>query len=320
VKEGERGIHHVSSIVGDAQRNLGFYAGVLGLRLVKLTVNYDDPGTYHLYYGNGDGNPGSLVTFFPWGREGAPGRAGLGQVSVVSLSILPSAIAYWVGRLIGHGIPFERPSRRFDEQVLAFRDHDGLQIELVAHPSAEAVGGWAGGPVPPEASIRGVSGVTLLVDSLEPTGKVLTDALGFTPTKSEETRHRFEAGGSGPGNVVDVRSVGGFWEGSMGVGTVHHVAFRARDGDRQSEVRKAALSLGLSATKVLDRTYFQSVYFREPGGVLFECATDGPGFAVDEAPEHLGTSLALPSWLEPDRQAITGRLPILELAAADGTT
>lgn len=301
------GIHHVSAIAGDPQRNLDFYAGTLGLRLVKLTVNYDDPGTYHFYYGNESGNPGSILTSFPWGKSAPAGRIGLGQVAVTSLSIMPAAIGFWIGRLIGQGIRYEGPSRRFADQVLAFKDPDGNQLELVAHASAEAAPGWAGGPIPLESSIRGIHSVTLLEDALEPTGQVLTGVLGFRPSGSEETRFRFEATGD-VASVVDVRASGGFWSGAMGAGTVHHVAFRSATSETQELTRTQVLSAGLAVTPVLDRKYFQSVYFREPGGVLFESATEAPGFAVDEPLDRLGHALQLPAWLEAERPLIEQRL------------
>lgn len=308
------GIHHVTAIAGDPQRNLNFYAGVLGLRLVKLTVNYDDPGTYHFYYGDETGHPGSIVTFFPW-RDAPKGRSGVGQISILSLSILPEAIGYWVGRLIHYGISYQGPGRRWDETVLTFHDPDGMVLELVGHPGAEHQAGWSGGPVPAEAAIRGVFGVTLLEHGLEPTGPILTDVLGFGATRSGESRFRYEASGEGPGRVVDVHVAGGFWGGIMGVGTVHHVAYRVPDEPTQLQARSEILGAGMSATPVMDRRYFHSVYFREPGGVLFEIATDGPGFMIDEPMAALGTGLMLPAWLEPTRPSLERQLPAISLPA-----
>jgi catechol 2,3-dioxygenase-like lactoylglutathione lyase family enzyme len=301
------GIHHVSSIAGDPQRNLDFYAGVLGLRLVKLTVNYDDPGTYHLYYGNERGDPGSILTYFPWGREAASGRVGIGQVAVTSLSIIPRAIAYWVGRLIAKGVKYEGPLRRFDDQLLSFRDPDGNQIELVGHGSADTRQGWSDGPVPADSAIRGIHSVTLLEAGLDPVGHVLSTVLGFRQTQSDDTRFRFEAPGDSA-SIVDVRAAGEFWSGTMGPGTVHHVAFRARTAPEQERTRDEVMRSGLAVTPVLDRKYFRSIYFREPGGVLFESATDEPGFLADEPVEALGHGLQLPGWLEGDRPVIEQRL------------
>ena len=304
------GIHHVSSIAGDPQRNVDFYAGVLGLRLVKLTVNYDDPGSYHLYYGDERGNPGSILTYFPWGREAAAGRVGLGQIAVTSLSIIPHAIAFWIGRLIARGVKYDGPHGRFDEQVLSFKDPDGNQIELVGHGSAENRRGWDGGPIPADSAIRGIHSVTLLEEDLDPPARVLSTVLGFTPTRSSDTRFRFEAAGDSA-NIVDVRAAGEFWSGTMGPGTVHHVAFRTGTELEQARTRDQVMHSGLAVTPTLDRKYFRSIYFREPGGVLFESATDQPGFTVDESLEALGSGLQLPPWLEGERAAIESRLETL---------
>ena len=306
------GIHHVSTIAGDPQRNVDFYAGILGLRLVKITVNFDDPMTYHLYYGDGSGNPGSLLTYFPWGGDAPPGRVGIGQIAVISLAIVPRAIAFWVGRLIAMNVKHEGPFPRFGEQVLGFRDPDGNQVELVGTEAAGSRSGWTGGSIPAESSIRGIHSVTLLEAELEPAQRILHEVLGFQPTRSEEHRFRFEVAGD-LARVVDVRAAGGFWSGGEGRGTVHHVAFRAADEPAQLETRTAVLGAGLPVTPVLDRKYFRSIYFREPGGVLFEAATDGPGFTVDESPEQLGGRLQLPPWLEDQRPVIESRLSPLYL-------
>lgn len=304
------GIHHVSTIAGDPQRNVDFYAGLLGLRLVKITVNFDDPVSYHLYYGDESGNPGSLLTYFPWGLEAPPGRVGTGQVSVISLAILPRAIAFWVGRLIAANVRHEGPHQRFGESILGFRDPDGNQLELVGTAAAEGRAGRATDAIPAESSVRGIHGVTLLENDPGPAQRVLQDVLGLRPTRSDENRLRFEASGD-IARVVDLHAAGGFWSGSEGRGTVHHVAFRAADEGRQLETRAAVMSAGLPVTPVLDRQYFRSIYFREPGGVLFEAATDGPGFAVDESMDGLGQRLQLPPWLEAQRPAIELKLPPL---------
>ncbi|MEO8199067.1 MAG: ring-cleaving dioxygenase [Gemmatimonadota bacterium] len=312
------GIHHVTAIAGDPQRNLAFYAGILGLRLVKVTVNYDDPATYHFYYGDETGSPGSVMTFFPW-RDAPRGRSGVGQISVTSFAIPPEAIAFWVGRLIHHGISYQGPLRRWDETVLTFSDPDGLVLELVGHPSAEERLGWVSGPIPPEAAIRGIYGVTVLEHALDPTGPVLVDTLGFAQTHADESRFRFEAPGDGLGRIIDVHVAGGFWGGIMGVGTIHHVAYRATDDTDQHMAQAQIKAAGMSTTAVLDRHYFRSVYFREPGEVLFEIATEGPGFMVDETRNNLGTGLRLPPWLEASRSSIQTRLPSVELPASHDT-
>ena len=311
------GIHHVSAIASDPQRNVDFYAGVLGLRLVKRTVNFDDPQSYHLYYGDEVGTPGTLMTFFPW--PGARrGRQGPRQVAVTAFAVLPASLGFWVERLLRHGVAYDPPARRtfggIVERVLAFRDPDGLLVELVAHPGAEARPAWADAPgIAPEHAIRGLHGVTLWVDDGAPTARVLTDTLGFRAAGEQETVRRFETGDGGPGTCVDVRAVGGFVEGLGGAGTVHHVAFRVPDDAAEQVVRSHVVAAGLQPTEPLDRHYFRSVYFREPGGVLFELATDGPGFLVDEPVTSLGRTLMLPPQYEPHRAGIEAALPPLRL-------
>ncbi len=310
------GIHHISSIAGDAQRNLSFYSGVLGLRLVKVTVNFDDPGSYHFYYGDQTGQPGTLLTFFPWGRKAAGGRVGTGQAAAIALSIAPAAMAFWIGRLIEKGIPFEGPRGRLGNQVLSFKDPDGNPLELVGHATALVRPGREIDAIPADASIRGIHGVTLLVSDLDATARVLTEVLGLVPKETGDSRYRFESAGE-LASIVDVRVVTGFWSAAMGVGSIHHVAFRSADPESQSATRARAMAAGLEATAVQDRHYFQSVYFREPGGVLFESATEEPGFLVDESADQLGHSIQLPPWLEPQRAAVEGRLPPLVLPHQD---
>ena len=308
------GIHHITAVSGEIDRTLDFYGRVLGLRLVKRTVNYDDPATYHLYFGNELGQPGTVLTFFPW-PGGSRGRHGLGQAAVTGFLIPEASLGFWIERLVSAGVAHEGPARRFDEQVLSFTDPDGMLIELVARSDAP-VEAWQGGPVPAEHAIRGFHGVTLWVNGDPGTRALLTDALGFKVVQDADGRTRL-TGSSAVGNVVDLRQVGGFWRGAGGVGTVHHVAFRAVDDAAQERVRRDLNDLGVSATPVQDRQYFRSIYFREPGGVLFEVATDGPGFTTDESVGELGTGLRLPRWLEPDRAAIERALPPLPVAGTE---
>jgi glyoxalase family protein len=305
-------IHHVTAIAGDPQRNLDFYTGVLGLRLVKLTVNYDDPDTYHFYFGDELGRPGSILTFFPW-SGGRAGRHGVGQVGEVALAVPRASLGHWIARLLGRGVAFEGPSRRFDEQVLAFRDPDGLLLELVATPRVEQVEPWRDGPIAAEHAVRGVHGVTIWEDGDAGSAGFLTATMGFREAGETENRLRLESGPAGAGTVVDLRRAPGFWRGAGGVGTVHHVAFREASTEAQEERRAEVERLGLAPTQVIDRRYFQSVYFKEPGGVLFELATDGPGFTVDERPAELGSALQLPPSLEPERVRIAGTLPPVRL-------
>jgi glyoxalase family protein len=307
------GIHHVTAICGEPQRNVDFYAGLLGLRLVKKTVNFDDPGTYHLYYGDGAGSPGSIMTFFPW-ASAPKGRIGAGQLTVTSFSFPASSLGYWTERLVESGVRFEKPEDRFGETVLRFPDPDGLRLELVAAADDNREG-WDGGPVPAEHALRGFHHVTLLSTAPAGTAQLMTGTLGFRQTGEAEGRTRFEAGEGGPGTTVDVADGAGFPRGTMGVGTVHHVAFRVPDEETQLELREKVAALGYNVTPVLDRNYFRSIYFREPGGVLFEIATDPPGFAADEDPEHLGEQLKLPPWLEPRREEIEAVLEPLRVPA-----
>jgi glyoxalase family protein len=310
------GIHHVTAISGGPQRNVDFYAGTLGLRLVKKTVNFDDPETYHLYYGDGAGSPGTIMTFFPWAH--APGgRIGAGQLVVTSFSIPISSLGYWTERLVKKGVRFERPSDRFGDTVLSFEDPDRLRLELVA--AEEGRPGWSGGPVQAEHSVRGFHHVALAVEAPERTAGLMTDSLGFRRVDEAEGWIRLSAGEGGPGELVDVVNAASFPHGSLGVGTVHHVAFRVPDEDTQLAVRAEISALGYSVTPVLDRNYFRSIYFREPGGVLFEIATDPPGFTIDEAPEHLGEDLKLPPWLETRRDRLVEVLPSLRVPVGEST-
>lgn len=303
------GIHHVTAIASDPQANLDFYTGVLGMRLVKRTVNFDDPTTYHFYYGDEEGSPGSILTFFPWPGS-RRGRQGAGQAAVVSFAILPSSVGFWIERFIRYHVEFEHPKARFDdERFIAFRDPDGMLCELVAHPSAESRKGWETMTVAREHSIRGVYSVTLWQESCDLTGKLLVDSLGYRPVREQGSIFRYAAPGGDIGSVVDLRCVPGLWPEVTGAGTVHHVAFRAADSAVQLDERNALVAAGFNVTPQIDRDYFRSIYFREPGGVLFEIATDSPGFTIDEPLEALGQSLKLPRWLEERRFEIEALLP-----------
>jgi glyoxalase family protein len=306
------GIHHVTAIAGPARRNLEFYARTLGLRLVKRTVNFDDPSTHHLYYGDEAGRPGTILTFFPW-EHAAPGRVGVGQASETLFRVPEGSIGYWTHRLVGHGVDHGAPERRFGEAVLPFKDRDGTALALVGVPGAEAEPAWDGGDVPAEHAVRGFRGVTLLLEDAGPTAAVLTDVLGFAEAGREGTVVRLEAEGTVPGGAVDLRAAGGFLRGRQGAGSVHHVAFRAADDAAQAAmVARLAENHGIRTTEQKDRNYFRSVYFREPGGVLFEIATDDPGFAVDEPAASLGRALRLPPFLEGRRREIEAALPPLD--------
>jgi glyoxalase family protein len=307
----QHGIHHVTAIARDARRNLDFYTRTLGLRLVKKTVNFDDPGTYHLYYADETGRPGTVLTFFPWAHV-APGRLGVGFTQETAFRVPEGAIGFWAHRLVDKGVPHEQPEKRFGQTVLPFKDPDGMRLALVATADVADAAGWATSEVPAEHAIRGFAGVTFLLDDRARTGAILTDVLGFAETGREGPLVRYEAARSAPGGAVDIREASGFLPGGMGGGSVHHIAFRATDDAAQSEmVRKLRENHRIAATEQKDRNYFRSIYFREPGGILFEIATDEPGFTLDEPVASLGTALKLPPFLEPRRQEIEAALPEL---------
>jgi catechol 2,3-dioxygenase-like lactoylglutathione lyase family enzyme len=306
------GIHHVTAIAGDPQQNVEFYGGTLSLRLVKQTVNFDDPTTYHLYFGDAAGHPGTILTFFPW--PGAPrGRRGAGQATVVSFSIPPDALEFWEERLRGRGIKCEARESPFNESVLEFSDPDGLPLELVADSRPDLGTPWTGASVPVSKAIRGFHSVVLLERSHDHTERLLTGIMGFRRAESVGHRRRYVAGEGGLGAHVDVVGAPDASPGRVAVGTVHHVAWRAATDEAQRMWRERLLQAGVNVTPVRDRQYFHSIYYHEPGGVLFEIATDPPGFAIDEPPEALGSRLRLPPWLEPRREALEAQLPPLHL-------
>ncbi|OZA94452.1 MAG: ring-cleaving dioxygenase, partial [Rhizobiales bacterium 39-66-18] len=256
-------------------------------RLVKKTVNFDDPGTYHFYYGDEVGQPGSILTFFPW-EHAAPGRLGVGETQETVFRVPESAIGYWAHRFVEKGVTHDAPARRFGESVLSFRDPDGTRLALVGVPGAEKEPAWSAGEIPAEVAIRGFHSVSLLVADAAPTGAILTDVLGFAETAREGSLVRFKTDAA-IGGIVDLRVAGDFLRGRAGAGSVHHVAFRATDDAAEAEmVKRLAENHGIHTTEQKDRNYFRSVYFREPGHVLFEIATDIPGFAVDEPAAQLG--------------------------------
>ena len=306
------GIHHVTALAGDPQQNIDFYTGVLGLRLVKVTVNFDDPGSYHLYYGDEKGTPGTILTFFAW--PGAPrGRSGTGQLTVTSLAVPEGSLGYWKVRLASHHVSHDEPISRFEEQSLAFRDPDGLQLELVAGAGAAGVRHWAESTVPAAHALRGFHSVTLTEEGFERTAELLTGTLGFRRVAESGNRFRFEAGEGGQASLVDVLCMPDGARGRVAVGSVHHVAFRTPDDRQQISWREILAGLHYNVTPVMDRNYFHSIYFREPGGVLFEIATDPPGFTADEPLDQLGSRLALPKQYEAMREHLQQRLPPLLL-------
>lgn len=305
-----QGLHHLTVMASDPQRNVDFYTDLLGQRLVKVTVNFDDPGTYHLYYGDETGAPGTIMTFFPW-PDAARGERGNGEIVACAYAIAPASLGYWRERLGAHGVPFQE-GQRFGSPVLSFGDPDSLIIELVAEEGADVPRFWPRSPVPREHALRGFHSVTGWVESAAPTRQLLAGHLGFEELGQEETfegpRIRFRGDSDGVGLYVDLVERPGQPAGRFGAGSVHHVALRTRDDSEQAEYLDSLGAQGYGVTPVQDRQYFHSIYFRDPSGILFEIATDAPGFPADEKVDELGQRLKLPAWYEPKRAAIEARL------------
>lgn len=304
------GIHHVTALATDPQLSYDFYAKLLGLRLVKRTVNFDDSKTYHLYFGDDLGRPGTVITLFPSPNYKRGSRGG-GQATVTSLSVPQGSLGFWTQRFESQGVFIEGSGERFDEEYLSVLDFDGLEIELVAHAGAEDHPPRDRGDIPAEYAIRGLYSSTLSERGYESTAEILTGVLGFRDLGSERNRFRFDVGPGGAGARLDVLCVPGAPYGRNAAGTVHHVAFRVTDHTSLVAWRERLAGRGLDVTPILDRHYFESIYFREPGGVLFELATDTPGFTRDESAQRLGTELMLPPWLEAQRGRLEETLPAL---------
>ena len=297
------GLHHVTAIASNPQGNLDFYAGVLGMRLVKLTVNFDDPATYHFYFGDEQGHPGTILTFFPW-PGAARGKVGNGQATETAFAVPPGSLAFWTGRMQEQGVTVETITKRFDDVGIYFSDPDGMKILLVEDADSAQRTGWPDGPIPQEFAIRGLHSVALCLDGYEHTAQMLTEELGFQLLRQEGSRYRFVVGAGGAGATLDVTCRPAGPVGQMGAGIVHHIAWRVADDAAQLTRRKQLTAARYNVSPVMDRYYFHSIYFREPGGVLFEIATDPPGFTADEALETLGTHLKLPPEYEAARAQI----------------
>lgn len=308
-----QGLHHITAVAKNPQENVDFYETVLGQRLVKKTVNFDDPGTYHLYYGDEVGTPGTIMTFFPW-QNMHKGRVGNGETSAVAYAIPVDSVSYWKERLQGFDIQIEKEETRFGEAILAFRDAEGILIELVATNDPSTIQLWKEGPVPEAHALRGFHSVTLWLDSVGATAELLIDQMGYTFVGQEGNRYRYKGASDDRGLYIDLEERPGERRGAFGAGSIHHIAFRTVDDDEQLEYRNLFKQHGHQVTPVRDRQYFHSIYFREPGGVLFEVATDAPGFLYDEPIEELGDNLKLPSWLESDRGVLEKRLPVISRA------
>ena len=309
------GLHHVTAIASDPQRNLDFYVDVLGLRLVKRTINFDDPRTYHFYFGDGRGSPGTILTFFPWPNARRGGR-GIGQIDATGFTTPPGSFGYWLERLKKNHVSAERAPKRFGQDIIRFADPDGLMLELIASAPASEVEAWPESSVPAEHSLRGFHSVSATLEGYERSAKLLVEVFGYELVKEEANRFRFSARNTtGPGRMIDLLCMPDTQHARGGAGTVHHIAFRTPDDASQRACREQLVELGFNVSPVMDRTYFHSIYFREPGGILFEIATDPPGFTVDETVEELGNKLRLPPWMEEVRAQIEQVLPPITLPA-----
>jgi glyoxalase family protein len=305
------GIHHITAIAGEAKRNYDFYTRVLGLRFVKKTVNFDDPHTYHFYFGDEAGSPGTILTFFPW--EGiVPGRRGTGIVTETGYSVPEGSLDFWLKRFEEHNITFNKPAEKFGETYLTFLDPDGLKLELIVPASPDTRKPWTTAEVDENVATRGFHTATLTLEKVDATARLLTEVFGYRLTSQQVNRYRFETDAVENASRIDLVEVPGERRGQGAGGTVHHIAFRVKNDAAQQHFQQTLLDRGLHVTPVMDRNYFHSVYFREPGGVLFEIATDNPGFTVDEPLNELGTTLKLPPQYEPERAGIEKVLPRLE--------
>jgi glyoxalase family protein len=303
------GIHHVTAIAGSARGNIDFYTRILGLRLVKKTVNFDDPSTYHLYYGDETGQPGALLTYFPWDHV-APGRMGVGETQETVLRVPQGSLGFWTHRFVAEGVAHQSPEMRFGETILPFKDADGMRLALIGLAGIEKEPAWSTGAIPAEHAIRSLHSISLLLADPAATGAILTDVLGFAEMAREDSLTRYRASKTKLGGIVDLRAAPGFLPSRQGAGSVHHVAFRASDDATQAKMVKRLLeNHHIHTTAQKDRSYFRSVYFREPGHVLFEIATDDPGFSIDEPTHTLGEALKLPRFLESSRTEIEAVLP-----------
>lgn len=305
-----QGLHHITAIAADARGNFEFYTNVLGLRLVKKTVNFDDPGTYHLYYGDEVGTPGTILTFFPW-QGLVRGRAGTGMATDIGYSVPAGSLDFWANRMKQFNIDHDSLSRRFDEEYISFRDPDGLQINLVVSSTPDSRIPWTTKDINESVAIRGFHSIVLTLANIRNTATILTDVLGYSLLKQEGHRYRFSTDAIDSANIIDLVEIPNGKRGLQGSGTNHHVAFRVSNEEILMKYRAKIEAKGINITPKIDRNYFFSLYFREPGGVLFEIATDNPGFSVDEPVNELGTHLKLPPQYEPNRAQIEQVLPVL---------
>lgn len=301
------GLHHITAIAGDAQRNFTFYSKILGLRFIKKTVNFDDPGTYHFYFGDETGSAGTILTFFPWGNSIPQGRRGAGMATEIGYSVPKGSLEFWMERFEKYNVIYNKPAEKFGERYLTFLDPDGLKLELteVANDTRKP---WTTDEVGTDTALRGFHHITLTLNNMEGTKKILTDVFGYRLSATEVTRSRFITDAVENAAIVDIVELKDEKRGHVANGTVHHVAFRVPNDEVLMHFREKVAAAGLNITPQIDRNYFHSLYFREPGGVLFEIATDNPGFTVDEPLEELGKNLKLPAQYESRREDIEAHL------------
>lgn len=305
-----KGIHHITAIAGNAKKNYDFYTRVLGLRLVKKTVNFDDPHTYHFYYGDKVGTPGTILTFFPW--EGiTTGRRGARQVTEIGYSVPEGSLDFWLKRFEDNNVIYNKPAEKFGEQYLSFLDPDGLKIELTVPKNADKREPWTTSEISADNATRGFHHITITSNKIEATAKILTDVFGYKLLEQHVNRYRFVTDAVDSAAIVDLVEIPAEIAGHVAGGSVHHVAFRVENEEVLMQYREKIVNLGLHITEKIDRNYFYSLYFREPGGVLFELATENPGFATDETVEQLGSGLKLPAQYESIRGEIEESLPKL---------
>lgn len=306
------GIHHITAIAGDAKRNFDFYTKTLGLRFIKRTVNFDDPQTYHLYFGDEQGSPGTILTFFPWGSTVRQGRRGAGMATEIGYAVPEGSFDFWIKRFEERNVIYNKPAQRFGEKYLPFLDPDGLKLELVISPATDNRTPYETTEIKADTATRGFYNTTLTLNNIKATADVLTNIFDYRLTGGEGNRYRYATDAADTANIIDLVELPAEQQGIGAGGTVHHVAFRVKDDATQMEFREKIEKSGFHITPQIDRNYFHSVYFREPGGVLFEIATDNPGFTVDEPLGELGKHLKLPAQYEPQRKKIEAHLPALD--------
>jgi glyoxalase family protein len=308
-----QGLHHVTAVARDPQRNIDFYRNVLGQRFVKRTVNFDAPDTYHFYFADAVGSPGSVLTFFAWSNmpRGVPGN---GETNSVAYNVPIGSLDFWQQQLKKNGIKTGEISKRFGQDVLAFNDPDGMHLELVEVDTAPRLQHWEEGPIPQQYALNGFHSVTLWLDEVEPTAQMLINQMGYRAAGQEENRYRFVGDTNATGHIVDILHRPGKMKANFGAGSIHHIAVRVPNDETQLQYQASITEAGFRVSPVMDRSYFHSIYFRERGGVLFEIATDTPGFAIDESIETLGETLKLPAWYEADRVAIENSLAPITLS------